>query len=285
MFILAIDAGHYMKTAGRRVLKKFDKNETREWELNNRIALAIEEASKQYEDVKIVRVDDPTGKTLVKLQERCDKANEAGADIYASIHYNAGIEGGKGGGITIFVRVNPKDNSKEYMNAIYECCLENGGLKGNRSTPKKEKNYHVLKHTKMPAVLTEYGFMDSSTDAPVIIDPEYSKKMGYATMEAIAKVAELKKKTEAEPETNNKEDYCKVNVRVLKKGDKGDDVKAMQLLLTGYGIKMTNGGKTYGADGSFGGATVNGIKAFQKKFKLPQTGECDEATWTRLLGV
>ncbi len=285
MFILAIDAGHYQKTAGRRVSKKFDKNQTREWELNNRVALAIEEASKLYQDVKVIRVDDRTGKTLHSLQKRCDIANEAEADFYHSVHHNAGIYGGKGGGITIFIRVNPKDNSEEYMNAIYECCIENDGLKGNRATPKKEKNYHVLKHTKMPAVLTEYGFMDSSTDAPVIIDPEYSKKMGYATMEAIAKTAGLKKKT-AQEETaeklNTKEEVCKVELRVLKNGTSGNDVKAMQILLEANGCKGKMDAKKYG---SFGSKTEAAVKAYQKKKGLPQTGECDEATWAKLLGV
>lgn len=279
MFILAVDAGHYQKTAGRRVSKKFDKNQTREWELNNRVALAIEEASKQYQDVKVIRVDDRTGKTLVGLQARCDKANEAGAGFYQSIHHNAGVAGGKGGGISMFIRVKPKDNSKEYMDAIYECCLENGGLKGNRATPQKEKNYHILKHTKMPAVLAELGFMDSSTDAPIIIDPEYSRKMGYAIMEGIAKVAELKKKSSTK---ENKEAYCEVKLRVLKNGDSGNDVKAMQQLLEANGCKGKMDSKKYG---SFGSKTKDAVKLFQKKKKLPQTGECDEATWAKLLGL
>ena len=75
-----------------------------------------------------------------------------------------------------------------------------------------------------------------------------------------------------------------VKVPVLKKGDKGDQVRAVQTLLIGYGYKMENNGKTYGVDGSYGGATVNGVKSFQRKNNLPQTGECDEKTWSKLLG-
>ena len=37
MFKIALNAGHYLNTAGKRCLKKLDKNETREWVLNNRI--------------------------------------------------------------------------------------------------------------------------------------------------------------------------------------------------------------------------------------------------------
>lgn len=83
---------------------------------------------------------------------------------------------------------------------------------------------------------------------------------------------------------NNWEGMVDVKVPVLKKGDKGDQVRAVQTLLIGYGYKMENNGKTYGVDGSYGGATVNGVKSFQRKNNLPQTGECDEKTWSKLLG-
>jgi len=58
--------------------------------------------------------------------------------------------------------------------------------------------------TKMPAVLVEYGFMDSSVDAPVILTDAYSKKVAYATMEGIAKVAGLKKKVGDQPAAEKK---------------------------------------------------------------------------------
>jgi hypothetical protein len=44
MFKLALTAGHYMGTAGKRCIKSLDKNETREWWLNNRIADMIEKS-------------------------------------------------------------------------------------------------------------------------------------------------------------------------------------------------------------------------------------------------
>ena len=86
-----------------------------------------------------------------------------------------------------------------------------------------------------------------------------------------------------EPKT--KTEVCTVELQVLKKGDKNNQVKAMQMLLLGYGFKMENNGKTYGADGSFGGATVNGIKSFQKKNGLDADGVCGPKTWSKLLGV
>lgn len=72
---------------------------------------------------------------------------------------------------------------------------------------------------------------------------------------------------------------------VLKKGAKGDEVKALQALLIGYGYKMTNNGKTYGVDGSFGTATENAVKAYQKANGLAVDGSCGSQTWAKLLGV
>ena len=193
MFRIAMDAGHGLKTAGKRVDKKLDANQTREWALNSRVAGYIAEAAKQYEGVEILRVDDVTGKKDVSLAARCKAANDWGADVYISCHHNAGIKLGTGGGIVAYC-YKTGIKAEDYRDAVYAACIAAGGLKGNRSNPTPEKAFYVLKHTKMPAVLTEYGFMDSKTDAPVILTEAYAKLVGYATMEGIAKVAGLKKK-------------------------------------------------------------------------------------------
>lgn len=68
---------------------------------------------------------------------------------------------------------------------------------------------------------------------------------------------------------------------MLKKGAKGSPVKAMQILLIGYGYSCGS----YGADGSFGGATDNALRAYQKDKGLAVDGYCGPATWSSLLGV
>ena len=82
-----------------------------------------------------------------------------------------------------------------------------------------------------------------------------------------------------------KTEVCTVEVKVLRKGAKGEDVKALQILLVGYGYKMQNNGKTYGADGSFGTATDNAVRAFQKANGLTVDGICGPKSWNKLLGV
>ena len=72
-----------------------------------------------------------------------------------------------------------------------------------------------------------------------------------------------------------------VNLPVLKRGAKNATVKAMQILLLGYGFTMEG----YGADGSFGGATERALKKYQTANGLDADGSCGPKTWAKLLGV
>jgi hypothetical protein len=81
--------------------------------------------------------------------------------------------------------------------------------------------------------------------------------------------------------TTTKTEVCTVEVKVLRKGAKGDNVKALQILLIGRGYSCGS----YGADGSFGAATYNAVTAFQKAKGLSVDGICGPMTWNKLLGV
>lgn len=285
MFKIAIDAGHCLHTPGKRVDKALDLAQTREWTLNDRVARYLAQAATQYENVETLRVDDPTGKKDISLSARCKAANNWGADVYISCHHNAGVNLGTGGGIVAFSN-KEGTNGAALRDAIYDACMANGGLKGNRAQPKQAKAFYVLKNTKAPAVLMEYGFMDSRTDVPVILTDAYAKAMGYATMEGIAKTAGLRKKTVLADKpvistTTTNTGVCTVEVKVLKKGAKSAQVKAMQLLLGGYGYSCG----ASGADGSFGPATDKALRAFQQAKGLRVDGSCGPKTWAKLLGA
>lgn len=77
------------------------------------------------------------------------------------------------------------------------------------------------------------------------------------------------------------EEVCTVEMSILKKGAKGDNVKAMQILLIGRGHSCGS----YGTDGSFGSATDKAVKAYQKAEGLTVDGICGPNTWAKLLGV
>lgn len=75
-----------------------------------------------------------------------------------------------------------------------------------------------------------------------------------------------------------------IEMTVLKKGAKGEQVKTLQRLLLAMGYKLVSAsGKAYGVDGSFGGATELAVRAFQDDTGLAVDGSVGKATWTKLL--
>ena len=195
--IIALDAGHYNDTPGKRCMKAIDPNETRERFLNARMAEHVEELLKAY-DCEVMRCDDRTGKTDPSLSERAARANRAGAAAFISIHHNAGINGGKGGGICVFAAENASKTSLTLQRAVYDETVKRTGLKGNRATPLPIANFTVIYRANMPAILGEFGFMDSTTDVPIILTDDFSKKCAQGIATALVKTFGIKKKSEQE---------------------------------------------------------------------------------------
>ena len=193
-FKIALSAGHGKNTSGKRCLKSLDSKETREWVLNSRIADKIEELLNEYSGYELLRLDDRSGAVDVALSKRSNSANKFKADFYLAIHHNAGINGGKGGGIMAFVYTSPSAESLEWQKALYNKLIEKTGLKGNRSEPMAKANLHECREPYMPAVLLELGFMDSSTDVPVILTEKYADQCAKAIVEVLVKRGKLTKK-------------------------------------------------------------------------------------------
>lgn len=197
MFKIALTAGHYKYTAGKRCLKALDPNETREWTLNDRIADKVQKRLQAYDGYSLIRTDDTTGEKNISLEARTNAANNFDADIYISIHHNAGIKGGSGGGIVAYTYTKVDAITTEWQKALYNALIAKTGLKGNRSNPLAKADLHECRATKMPAVLLELGFMDSKKDTPVILTEDYADKCAAAIVEVIAQKGGLTKKQTA----------------------------------------------------------------------------------------
>lgn len=201
MHKICIDAGHGLYTSGKRCMKKLDNNETREWTLNDRIADKLEVMLKAY-NCEVLRADDTTGLTDVSLANRVKKANNWGADIYISIHHNAGVNGGSGGGTQVYY-YSSKAERKTQATKLYNDIVNMTKLVGNRSQKVIKKGYAVLKNTKMPAFLIENGYMDSATDVPVILTETHSFYTAQAILIFLVNELGLTKVAgEVEPESN-----------------------------------------------------------------------------------
>lgn len=197
MFKLAYNAGHIYATPGKRLPKEIDPKETREWVLNDRVARYFAEEMSKYENVELHRMDDPKGVKEIDIEMRVANANTWGADFYLSIHHNAAGKVFSGGGAEVYIDGSGGESEK-YAKAIYDALIDATGLKGNRADPLRSAEDGVrlyeCRATKMPAVLVECGFMDSTVDAPIILTEDFAKKAGVAIAQAIAKQAGLKLK-------------------------------------------------------------------------------------------
>ena len=89
---------------------------------------------------------------------------------------------------------------------------------------------------------------------------------GYVELETVTK----------QPE-EQEGDTVTVRLRILRRGCKGEDVKALQAMLVGFGYSIAE-------DGSYGAKTENAVECYQEDSKLPVTGCADHATWNSLHG-
>lgn len=85
---------------------------------------------------------------------------------------------------------------------------------------------------------------------------------------------------EEEPKPDPATLPCYVKLPELKRGDKGECVRAMQFLLNGRGASCG----VWGADGDFGVATESALLAFQRRNNLDPDGIVGNKTWAKLLG-
>jgi N-acetylmuramoyl-L-alanine amidase len=304
MFKIALNAGHGLNTAGKRCLKKLDPNQTREWVLNSRICEKIEAKLKEYTGYNLIRLDDPTGKKDIALKTRTNSANNFGADFYLSIHHNAGVKGGSGGGAVAFVYTKPSKEALEWQKALYDAIIDKTSLKGNRSIPLAKKNLHECRESNMPCVLIECGFMDSKIDVPIILTEEFAEQVATACVEVIVKKAKLKKRTtEAEiPKKENKIlDWQKAAIKDGFKfekygadgkwGSECEEVAKKSICKKRLTYKYKNLTKiiqnSLGIedDGKFGKETEKAVIKFQRLFGMRADGIVGIDTWKKILGV
>lgn len=214
--IIALDAGHGMKTAGKRCLKSLDPNETREWYLNDRIMDKVESTLKAQYDCTVIRVDDTTGVKDISLSARVKAANNAKADVYLSMHHNAGLAGRSGGGTVVYYYSSAKERQAQAQ-ALYDSIVAHTGLAGNRSQHVIKKGFYVIKNTTMPAFLVENGFMDSPTDVPIILSEDHACKTAEGVIKFLEKNFSVKKKTDVSP--SKQTENTKTRTYTVKKGD------------------------------------------------------------------
>jgi N-acetylmuramoyl-L-alanine amidase len=170
-FLVALDDGHGVSTPGKQTPFVTELGRTiHENEFNKAVVALLDIELKRcgFKTLLTAPTDADTS-----LTERTNLANSKGADIFVSIHYNAlGNTWGTAEGHSIYVMTpaSANPNSVRLAEAIAKYLKE--------GTPQVwrgvlAENFHVLRETTMPAVLSENGFMDNHKEALYMIDPKF----------------------------------------------------------------------------------------------------------------
>lgn len=116
---------------------------------------------------------------FVSLSERCRMANEAGVDIYVSLHANS-ADNKDAHGVETFTSGSPASEKlaklilNRHLTAIPQ---RNRGV--------KQASFYVLRHTSMPAVLHEFGFVSNTGEAAIMDNPANQEGMAQAVTDGV----------------------------------------------------------------------------------------------------
>ena len=171
---VVLDAGHGGYDTGATGYGRVEKDD------NLELTLAVGKALQNLGvDVEYTRTDDRYDSPLKKAQ----MANEAGADLFVSIHRNAATYNNRYNGVQTLI-YDEQGIKKEVADAINEALSEVGFKNVGTET---RKNLTVLKRTEMPALLVEAGFIDSEIDNQIW--DESFDEMAQAIADAIYNTA------------------------------------------------------------------------------------------------
>ncbi|MBT2678918.1 N-acetylmuramoyl-L-alanine amidase [Bacillus sp. ISL-35] len=188
---IMLDAGHGYNTPGKR-----SPDGLREYEFNRAVANYAKQLLENYKNVTVYFSH--SDQRDVSLTARTDKANSLNVDIFVSIHANAFGSGGWNnvGGIETYVYPSrpPVANQlaqKIQRNLVIATGLENRGV--------RTADFHVLRETKMDAVLVEGGFMTNRNEVELLRSETYRRTVAEGIVTALAEQFKLQRKDNAKP--------------------------------------------------------------------------------------
>lgn len=232
-------------------------------------------------EVKMSRTTD----TGTSINTMASAANNWGADLVVSIHNNAG----GGDGFEVYHSIaggTGKTLAKNIEAEVKKIGQNSRGLKTKKGA--NGDYFGMIRLTDAPAVICEGAFVDNKKDAAQIDTKAEQQAFGYAYARGVLKTLGIKDKgypavekkpAATKPAVAEKQETVKIELPVLKKGDKGGAVKTMQTLIEAAGYSVGSAG----ADGEFGAGTERGLEKYQKKKGLTVDRVCGAKTWEKLL--
>lgn len=159
------------------------------------ISLEVEKILKDKNiDNILTRSDD----TFLSLEDRVKIANEKRCSLFVSIHNNSFTDSSSGGILTTY---NPYSPTGTDIAKIMQSKLGNIGMQNRKTMPRP--NLYVLRHTEMPALLLEIGFISNKKDLSLITNASFQKK---CARQIVSGIEEILAKYSADAVKNSSED-------------------------------------------------------------------------------
>ncbi len=173
--VVAVDPGHGGSDPGA-----IGVSGLREKEVNLAVALELvgllEEAG-----AKVVMTR--SGDHAVRNARRVEVANEAGADVFISIHANAYSDPESNGTETYYCSKNDHSSASKYL--AEQVQREMVSALGLRDRGVKQRSFYVLNNTEMPAALVELAFLTNATEEKLLEKKETHVKAARALFEGL----------------------------------------------------------------------------------------------------
>ena len=178
--IVVVDAGHGGTDSGAKSPAKdaFEKNMTL------KIAKQLSEAlAKEGATVIMTRKTD----VFIPLKERAEIANRNGAHFFISCHINSNrLNNSTSGGKTFYHKNSPI--GQLLADCIQQEIAKVSGLKsfGAWSDGRiYQSGFAVLRHSKMPGVLIEFGFINHNFDRKRMLSTDFQEKVASAVVRGL----------------------------------------------------------------------------------------------------
>lgn len=173
---IGIDDGHGYETSGKRTPDGYRENYFNE-KVKKFLIPALKRNGFSYVDCSPMTSDN-------SLADRCNRANNAKADIFVSIHANAyGSGWNSAEGVETYHF--PNSGNGQRLASLIQSELLQGTKQKNRGV--KSANFYVLKHTAMPAVLVEAAFMTNKEEANLLKSEKFQKETAEDICRGICK--------------------------------------------------------------------------------------------------
>lgn len=179
---VVIDPGHGGRDPGAIANELIEKN------VNLDIALRLEKLLiERGIDVYMTR----RGDTYPELRKRASDANNYNADLFLSIHNNAGLSYYRGSMTLYYPLKTNRFSGIDFAKIVQEELVKGLGLRDLGIRPRP--NLVVLRKTRMPAVIAEIAFLTNSHESNLLKTSEFKQKAALALEKGVIRSLEAKR--------------------------------------------------------------------------------------------